>query len=162
MLDGFSFRVERNDWRHRRERLFVHAQAPFRDIRQNGCFEEISAALQALSSAQQPRAAPDEAAGWYLTASGTAIDAGTIWSGPAVPAGAGTSAGTSAEGVSVANDEAARQRLLAAGATELNPVGLGEVFYEAKFRSPEGLIIDVGHWAGASPVAVEEPALAGE
>jgi len=65
-------------------------------------------------------------------------------------------------GVSVANDEAARQRLLAAGATELNPVGLGEVFYEAKFRSPEGLIIDVGHWAGASPVAVEEPALAGE
>jgi len=65
-------------------------------------------------------------------------------------------------GVSVADDEAARQRLLAAGATELNPVGLGDVYYEAKFKSPEGLIIDVGHWAGASPVAAEEPAFAGE
>ncbi len=55
-------------------------------------------------------------------------------------------------GMSVADDEAARQRLLAAGATELNPVGLGDVYYEAKFRSPEGLIIDVGHWAGTSPL----------
>ena len=65
-------------------------------------------------------------------------------------------------GVSVADDEAARQRLLAAGATELNPVGLGEVFYEAKFRSPEGLVIDVGHWAGTSPIPRDEPAFAGE
>jgi hypothetical protein len=64
--------------------------------------------------------------------------------------------------VSVAGDEAARQRLLAAGATELNPVGLGEVFYEAKFRSPEGLVVDVGHWAGTSPIPRDEPAFAGE
>jgi catechol 2,3-dioxygenase-like lactoylglutathione lyase family enzyme len=55
-------------------------------------------------------------------------------------------------GVTVADDEAARQRLLAAGATELNPVGLGDVFYEAKFKSPEGLVVDVGHWAGTSPI----------
>jgi hypothetical protein len=27
------------------------------------------------------------------------------------------------------------------------------VYYEAKFKTPEGLIIDVGHWAGTSPVA---------
>jgi catechol 2,3-dioxygenase-like lactoylglutathione lyase family enzyme len=60
-------------------------------------------------------------------------------------------------GVTVADDEAARQRLLAAGATELNPVGLGDVFYEAKFKSPEGLVVDVGHWAGTSPIP--EPAL---
>jgi catechol 2,3-dioxygenase-like lactoylglutathione lyase family enzyme len=60
-------------------------------------------------------------------------------------------------GVTVADDEVARQRLLAAGATELNPVGLGDVFYEAKFRSPEGLVVDVGHWAGTSPIP--EPAL---
>ncbi len=65
-------------------------------------------------------------------------------------------------GVSVADDEAARQRLLANGATELKPVGLGEIYYEAKFRSPEGLVIDVGHWAGTSPIAREEPAFAGE
>ena len=65
-------------------------------------------------------------------------------------------------GVSVADEAAARQRLLAAGATELNPVGLGEVYYEAKFRSPEGLVIDVGHWAGTSPIPEEEPIFASE
>ena len=63
-------------------------------------------------------------------------------------------------GVTVDDDEAARQRLLAAGATELNPVGLGDVYYEAKFRSPEGLVIDVGHWAGTS--AIPQAAAAGE
>jgi catechol 2,3-dioxygenase-like lactoylglutathione lyase family enzyme len=65
-------------------------------------------------------------------------------------------------GVTVANDEAARQRLLKAGAEELNPIGLGDVYYEAKFKSPEGLVIDVGHWAGTSPIPDEEPAFAGE
>jgi catechol 2,3-dioxygenase-like lactoylglutathione lyase family enzyme len=58
-------------------------------------------------------------------------------------------------GVTVADDEAARQRLLAAGATELNPVGLGDVYYEAKFKSPDGLVVDVGHWAGTSAIPAE-------
>jgi catechol 2,3-dioxygenase-like lactoylglutathione lyase family enzyme len=58
-------------------------------------------------------------------------------------------------GVSVADDEQARQKLLAAGAEELNPIGLGDVYYEAKFRSPDGLVIDVGHWAGTSPIPQE-------
>jgi catechol 2,3-dioxygenase-like lactoylglutathione lyase family enzyme len=65
-------------------------------------------------------------------------------------------------GVTVADDAAARQRLLAAGATELNPVGLGDVYYEAKFRSPEGLVVDVGHWAGTSPIPQAEAVPAGE
>jgi catechol 2,3-dioxygenase-like lactoylglutathione lyase family enzyme len=65
-------------------------------------------------------------------------------------------------GLTVADDDAARQRLLTAGAVELNPVGLGDVYYEAKFKSPEGLVIDVGHWAGTSPIAREQPALASE
>ena len=65
-------------------------------------------------------------------------------------------------GVSVADDEVARQRLLGAGAVELNPIGLGDVYYEAKFKSPEGLVIDVGHWAGTSPIPTEGPAFAGE
>jgi catechol 2,3-dioxygenase-like lactoylglutathione lyase family enzyme len=56
-------------------------------------------------------------------------------------------------GVSVLDDAAAREKLLAAGAEELNPIGLGDVYYESKFRSPEGLVIDVGHWAGTSPIA---------
>ena len=65
-------------------------------------------------------------------------------------------------GVSVKDDEAARQKLLSAGAVELNPVGLGDVYYEAKFKSPDGLVIDVGHWAGTSPIPESEPALARE
>jgi len=69
-------------------------------------------------------------------------------------------------GVTVPDDEAARQRLLAAGATELSPVGMGDIYYEAKFRSPEGLVVDVGQWAGTSPIPREEPrqdpAFAGE
>ena len=62
-------------------------------------------------------------------------------------------------GFSVPDDEAARERLLAAGATEMNPVQLGNVYYESKFKHPDGFIVDVGHWAGASPVG--EPAAAG-
>jgi catechol 2,3-dioxygenase-like lactoylglutathione lyase family enzyme len=62
-------------------------------------------------------------------------------------------------GVSVADDEEARQRLLAAGAVELAPIGLGEVYYEAKFRSPEGLVVDIGRWVGASPVPAADPDL---
>src|SRR5579864_5147592 len=56
-------------------------------------------------------------------------------------------------GVSVSDDAAAREKLLAAGAEELNPIGLGDVYYESKFKSPEGLVIDVGHWAGTRPIA---------
>jgi catechol 2,3-dioxygenase-like lactoylglutathione lyase family enzyme len=55
-------------------------------------------------------------------------------------------------GFSVENDVEARERLLANGASELNPIRLGDVYYESKFKSPQGLVIDVGHWAGASPV----------
>lgn len=56
-------------------------------------------------------------------------------------------------GFTVDDDAGARQRLLSAGAVELNPVGLGDVYYEAKFKSPDGLVVDVGHWAGTSPIA---------
>ena len=55
-------------------------------------------------------------------------------------------------GFSVEDEGETRQRLLASGAAELNPVRLGDVYYEAKFKSPQGLVVDVGHWAGASPV----------
>ncbi len=55
-------------------------------------------------------------------------------------------------GFSVEDEEATKQRLLSLGAKEMNPVPLGDVYYEAKYRSPEGLILDVGHWRGARPV----------
>jgi hypothetical protein len=56
-------------------------------------------------------------------------------------------------GFSVEDEQATKERLASAGATELNPISLGDVYYEAKFKSPEGLIVDVGHWAGTSPIA---------
>jgi len=34
------------------------------------------------------------------------------------------------------------------------------VYYESKYRSPEGLVIDVGHWAGTSPIPTAETASA--
>jgi catechol 2,3-dioxygenase-like lactoylglutathione lyase family enzyme len=61
-------------------------------------------------------------------------------------------------GFSVEDEVATRDRLLARGASELNPVRLGDVYYESKYRSPQGLVIDVGHWAGASPVGEQAPA----
>jgi catechol 2,3-dioxygenase-like lactoylglutathione lyase family enzyme len=55
-------------------------------------------------------------------------------------------------GFTVENDDETRAKLLAAGATEMNPVMLGTVFYESKFRQPDGMILDVGHWSGTSPL----------
>jgi catechol 2,3-dioxygenase-like lactoylglutathione lyase family enzyme len=62
-------------------------------------------------------------------------------------------------GFSVAEGDDIHSRLMAKGAQELDPVRLGEVFYESKYKSPEGLVLDVGHWRGASPVG-KEPAAA--
>ena len=52
--------------------------------------------------------------------------------------------------------DATKERLLKAGAEELNPVPLGGAYYEAKYKLPEGLVIDVGHWRGTSPLPSEE------
>ena len=59
-------------------------------------------------------------------------------------------------GFSVEDGDATRERLLEAGATELNPVPLGDAYYESKYRLPEGLVIDVGHWRGTSPLPAAE------
>jgi catechol 2,3-dioxygenase-like lactoylglutathione lyase family enzyme len=59
-------------------------------------------------------------------------------------------------GFTVDDADAARQRLLEAGATELNPVALGGAYYEAKYQLPEGLVIDVGHWRGTSALPGHE------
>ena len=64
-------------------------------------------------------------------------------------------------GFSVEDEDATRARLTAQGAMELNPIKLGDAYYEAKYRSPQGLIVDVGHWAGTSPIDGAVPAGAG-
>ena len=63
-------------------------------------------------------------------------------------------------GFSVEDNDATKRRLLEAGAEELNPVPLGGAYYEAKYRLPEGLVIDVGHWRGTSPLPAAESSAA--
>ena len=60
-------------------------------------------------------------------------------------------------GFSVDDADATKQRLLEAGATELNPIALGDAYYESKYQLPEGLVIDVGNWRGTSPLPGQEP-----
>ena len=55
-------------------------------------------------------------------------------------------------GFSVHDGDVTRQRLLSVGAEELSPVRLGDAYYESKYRLPEGLVVDVGHWRGTSPL----------
>jgi catechol 2,3-dioxygenase-like lactoylglutathione lyase family enzyme len=59
-------------------------------------------------------------------------------------------------GFSVEDQNDTRDRLLAHGASELNPVALGDAYYESKYKSAEGLVIDVGHWRGTSPIGGKE------
>ena len=49
------------------------------------------------------------------------------------------------------NDEAVR-KVIGAGGRERSMLPLGGSFYEKKFEGPEGIVVDVGHWAGAAPV----------
>jgi hypothetical protein len=61
-------------------------------------------------------------------------------------------------GFTVEDQDDTRKRLLEFGAKELNPVALGDAYYESKYKSSEGLVIDVGHWRGTSPIDGKEPA----
>ena len=65
-------------------------------------------------------------------------------------------------GFSTENATDVHDKLLAHGATEMNPVQLGDVYFESKYKTPDGLILDVGHWRGTAPVhdAVETAATA--
>ena len=53
-------------------------------------------------------------------------------------------------GFSAADDATTIERVLAAGAKERNMLPLGGAYYEKKFEGPEGIVVDVGHWAGAA------------
>jgi catechol 2,3-dioxygenase-like lactoylglutathione lyase family enzyme len=56
-------------------------------------------------------------------------------------------------GFTAENPDEIHARLMERGAAELRPVQLGDAYYESKYQSPEGLVIDVGHWRGTSPIA---------
>src|SRR5204862_3391959 len=51
-------------------------------------------------------------------------------------------------GFSVEDTEEAKQRLVAAGGKELQTLGSTAAHFEVKFGGPEGIVLDIGHWAG--------------
>ena len=55
-------------------------------------------------------------------------------------------------GFEVADEDAATAALKAAGASELNPVRMSDAHYEIKFQGPDGIVVDLGHWAGTAPI----------
>ncbi len=58
-------------------------------------------------------------------------------------------------GFTFENDEEGKAAILAAGGTELNTIGMSNVHFEVKFKGPEDVVIDLGHWAGTAPVGEE-------
>lgn len=58
-------------------------------------------------------------------------------------------------GFTVADEDEAKRNLTAAGGEQLNTVVMAGAHYETKFRGPEGIIIDLGHWAGTAPISDE-------
>ena len=67
-------------------------------------------------------------------------------------AGLGGNAGIDNIGFTTENDHEQFKLLEAAGAEKAGAVNLGTAYYEDKFRGPEGIIVDVGHWQGAAPI----------
>ncbi len=61
-------------------------------------------------------------------------------------------------GFSTVDETSARQRVAAAGGKELQTLNLEGAHFEVKFQGPEGIVVDIGSWAGTAPV--EEPAAA--
>lgn len=55
-------------------------------------------------------------------------------------------------GFTAQDNNSAMKSVLAAGAREKNTIQLGDVHYERKFEGPEGIVVDVGLWAGTAPV----------
>jgi len=56
-------------------------------------------------------------------------------------------------GFTVEDDAEASQRLESAGAKKIATIELGSpAHYEAKFKGPEGIVVDIGKWVGTEPV----------
>ncbi len=59
-------------------------------------------------------------------------------------------------GFTVEDEARARERVEAAGGHEMNTINLGSAHYEVKFEGPEGIVVDLGHWAGTAPIDAPE------
>jgi lactoylglutathione lyase len=64
-------------------------------------------------------------------------------------------------GFTVEDEAETHRRLEERGASTMPAPGAGSsAYYEKKYRGPDGLYIDVGHWVGASPIPREAPVAA--
>ena len=73
-----------------------------------------------------------------------------------VPSGSEAPIGIGHIGFTAADDDAARQLVEAAGGREARTVRTDSAHYEIKFEGPEGIIVDIGHWAGTAPIDESE------
>ena len=59
-------------------------------------------------------------------------------------------------GFTATDDNAAAIQMEAAGALQIGSIGdSASAHYEHKFKGPDGIVIDIGHWVGAAPVEEE-------
>ncbi len=63
-------------------------------------------------------------------------------------------------GFEVEDEAAAKRALEAVGGTEMNTVRLDSAHYEVKFEGPDGIVVDLGHWAGTAPIESAQHATA--
>jgi catechol 2,3-dioxygenase-like lactoylglutathione lyase family enzyme len=59
-------------------------------------------------------------------------------------------------GFEVEDEEGTANRLKALGATEANTIRMSDAHYELKFQGPDGIVVDLGHWAGTAPIGEAE------
>jgi catechol 2,3-dioxygenase-like lactoylglutathione lyase family enzyme len=60
-------------------------------------------------------------------------------------------------GFTVEDDAVAGKTLEAQGAKKIATIELGSAaHYEAKFRGPEGIVVDIGKWVGTAPIEKEK------
>ncbi len=60
-------------------------------------------------------------------------------------------------GFTVGDEAAASRAMEACGATKIGTLELGSsAHYEVKFKGPEGIVVDLGHWVGAAPIEQEK------
>jgi catechol 2,3-dioxygenase-like lactoylglutathione lyase family enzyme len=59
-------------------------------------------------------------------------------------------------GFTAPDNEAAKRKVIAAGGKEQRTLDLGNANYEVKFEGPEGIIVDIGEWAGTEPVEKQD------
>ena len=77
-----------------------------------------------------------------------------------LPAGTPSGGGEASHGLghigfTVEDEEEAKRRLVAAGAQETRTLRNDSAHYEVKFSGPEGIVVDIGHWAGTAPIDAE-------